>query len=97
MLRKKVRIKVKKEWKDMKKDIHPEYRKVVLIDTSSDYKCLSGSTRSYDETIDWEDGNTYTLIRVGISAAAHPCHTGRHKADKVGGRIDRFKKKYNLK
>src|SRR5699024_5132613 len=83
--------------KSMKKGIHPEYRKVVFLDTSSNYKFLSGSTKDSDETIEWEDGNTYPLIRVEISSAPHRFYTGQQKADKVGGRIDRFKKKYNLK
>ncbi|GEL77270.1 type B 50S ribosomal protein L31 [Tenuibacillus multivorans] len=80
----------------MKNEIHPEYRKVVFLDTSSDFKFLSGSTLDSDETIEWEDGNTYPLIRVEISSASHPFYTGKQKADKVGGRVDRFKKKYNL-
>src|SRR5699024_156918 len=96
-LRTKDRNQLTKQRKDTKKDIHPEYRTVVFLDTSSDYKFLSGSTRSSDETIEWEDGNTYALIRVEISSATHPFYTGKQKADKVGGRIDRFKKKYNLK
>ncbi|GAB2542015.1 type B 50S ribosomal protein L31 [Gracilibacillus alcaliphilus] len=81
----------------MKEGIHPEYRKVVFLDTSSDYKFLTGSTTSSDETIEWEDGNTYPLIRVETSSASHPFYTGKQRADKVGGRVDRFKKKYNLK
>ncbi len=81
----------------MKKDIHPEYRKVVFLDTSSGFKFLSGSTKDSEETIEWEDGNTYPLIRVEISSASHPFYTGTQKADRVGGRVDRFKKKYNLK
>jgi len=81
----------------MKKGIHPEYRKVVFMDTSSEYKFLSGSTRTSDETIEWEDGNTYPLIRVEISSDTHPFYTGKQREDRAGGRIDRFKKKYNLK
>lgn len=81
----------------MKQGIHPEYRKVVFMDTSSGYKFLSGSTRNSEETIEWEDGNTYPLIRVEISSDTHPFYTGKQREDRAGGRIDRFKKKYNLK
>ncbi len=77
----------------MKEGLHPEYHKVVFLDTSSDYKFLGGSTKTSDETIEWEDGNSYPLIRVEISSASHPFYTGKQKADKVGGRVDRFKKK----
>ncbi|TFB19237.1 type B 50S ribosomal protein L31 [Filobacillus milosensis] len=80
----------------MKQNTHPEYRSVVFLDTSSDFKFLTGSTLESEETIEWEDGNTYPLIRVEISSASHPFYTGKQKADKVGGRVDRFKKKYNL-
>lgn len=80
----------------MKKGIHPEYQKVVFLDSSSGYKFLSGSTRTSEETIEWEDGNTYPVIRVEVSSDSHPFYTGKQKADKVGGRVDRFKKKYNM-
>ncbi len=80
----------------MKTGIHPEYRDVVFLDTSSNFKFLTGSTKNSEETIEWEDGNTYPLIRVEISSASHPFYTGKQKADKAGGRVDRFKKKYNL-
>lgn len=87
----------KKEWKDMKQDIHPEYHDVVFLDTSSGYKFLTGSTRTSDETIEWEDGKEYPVIRVEISSDTHPFYTGKQREDRVGGRIDRFKKKYNMK
>lgn len=86
----------KKEWTEMKKGIHPEYQKVVFLDTSSDFKFLSGSTRSSDETIEWTDGKTYPVIRVEVSSDTHPFYTGKQREDTAGGRIDRFKKKYNM-
>ena len=80
----------------MKKELHPDYHQVIFLDTSSDYKFLSGSTRTSDETMEWEDGNTYPVIRIEVSSDTHPFYTGKQKADRVGGRIDRFKKKYNM-
>lgn len=80
----------------MKKDLHPTYQKVIFLDTGSDYKFLSGSTKTSEETMTWEDGNEYPVIRVEISSDTHPFYTGKQKADRVGGRIDRFKKKYNM-
>ncbi len=81
----------------MKKELHPNYQKVIFLDTESNYKFLSGSTRSSDEKMEWEDGNEYPVIRVEISSDTHPFYTGKQKADRVGGRVDRFKKKYNMK
>jgi large subunit ribosomal protein L31 len=56
----------------MKEGIHPKYLPVVFYDVSSDYKFLSASTKTSNETIQWEDGNTYPLIKVEISSASHP-------------------------
>lgn len=82
----------------MKEGIHPKYQKVVFMDSSTGYKFLSGSTKTSNETIEWEDGNTYPLIRVEISSDSHPFFTGKQKiVDTAGGRVDKFKKKYNLK
>ncbi|WP_018923189.1 type B 50S ribosomal protein L31 [Salsuginibacillus kocurii] len=80
----------------MKQDIHPEYKKVVFLDTGTGFKFLSGSTYESEETIEWEDGNTYPLIKVEISSDSHPFYTGKQRLADTGGRIDRFKKKYNM-
>jgi large subunit ribosomal protein L31 len=46
------------------------------------------------ETIEWEDGKTYPLIKLEISSASHPFFTGKQRVHDAEGRIDRFKKKY---
>ena len=52
----------------MKKDIHPEdYRFVVFKDMSNDYSFLSRSTAPSSETVKWEDGNEYPLVKLEIS------------------------------
>ncbi len=79
----------------MKKGIHPEdYRFVVFKDFSSDYAFLSKSTAQTKDTIKWEDGNEYPLIKLDISSASHPFFTGKMKFVDTAGRIDKFKKKY---
>jgi large subunit ribosomal protein L31 len=78
----------------VKQGIHPEYREVVFVDTSSDFKFLTRSTVKTDETIEWEDGNTYPLVRVEISSASHPFYTGKQILVDSGGRIERFRKRY---
>lgn len=78
----------------MKADIHPEYRKVVFQDISSDFSFLTRSTMSAKETIKWEDGEEYPLIKVEVSSASHPFYTGKHKIMDSGGRVDRFKRRY---
>lgn len=75
-------------------DIHPNYRPVVFQDTSSDFTFLTRSTIETDETIEWEDGETYPLARVEISSASHPFFTGKQKLVDTGGRVERFQKRY---
>jgi large subunit ribosomal protein L31 len=78
----------------MKADIHPEYNQVVFQDISSDFAILTRSTIKSKETIKWEDGNEYPLVKVEVSSASHPFYTGKHKVLDSGGRVDRFKKRY---
>ncbi len=79
----------------MKKDLHPkEYRTVVFKDTSNDTTFLTKSTAASRETIQWEDGNEYPLIKVEISNTSHPFYTGKSMFVDTAGRIDKFKKRY---
>lgn len=78
----------------MKKNIHPEYREVVFQDASSDFKFLTRSTMTSKETIQWEDGNTYPLIRVEVTSASHPFYTGKNLFVDTAGRVEKFYKRY---
>ena len=78
----------------MKDGIHPEYREVVFQDMSSDFAFLTRSTIESKETVKWEDGKEYPLVKVEVSSASHPFYTGKHKVLDSGGRVDRFKKRY---
>lgn len=78
----------------MKPDIHPNNKPVVFQDLSSDFAFLTKSTMSSKETIKWEDGNEYPLIKVDISSHSHPFYTGKQKTLDVGGRVDKFRRRY---
>ncbi len=78
----------------MKPEIHPEYREVVFQDLSSDLVFKTRSTIKTKDTIKWEDGNEYPLVKVEVSSASHPFYTGQHKIVDSGGRVDKFKKRY---
>jgi len=80
----------------MKKGIHPEYRQVVFQDISSDFAFLTRSTMDSKESISWEDGNEYPLVKVEISSKSHPFYTGKQKIMDTAGRVDRFRRKYGL-
>jgi large subunit ribosomal protein L31 len=66
------------------------------MDTNSGTSFLSGSTKQLNETVQWEDGNTYPLLKVEISSDTHPFYTGKQKFADKGGRVERFKQKYKL-
>lgn len=75
----------------MKKDLHPtDYRPVVFQDDAAGFAFLTNSTATTSDTIKWEDGNTYPLIKVHISSASHPFYTGQEKLVDTEGRVDRF-------
>jgi large subunit ribosomal protein L31 len=79
----------------MKKDIHPkEYRTVVFKDFSCDESWLSRSCASTRDSIVWEDGKEYPLIKLEISSLSHPFFTGKVKFVDTAGRIDKFNKKF---
>jgi large subunit ribosomal protein L31 len=81
----------------MKADIHPRYQPVVFQDLSSDFAFLTRSTMTSKETIKWEDGKEYPLIKVEVSSASHPFYTGKHKIVDSGGRVDKFRRRYGAK
>jgi len=81
--------------KEMKKGIHPEsYRFVVFKDTSNDYSFMTRSTVATRDTIVWEDGKEYPLVKLEISHTSHPFFTGKMKLVDTAGRVDKFKSRY---
>ena len=78
----------------MKKDIHPDYRPVVFQDSGADFAFLTRSTVASKETITWEDGQEYPLVRVDVSSKSHPFYTGKQNIVDTAGRVDRFRRKY---
>ena len=63
----------------MKQGIHPDYREVVFQDEDAGFAFLTRSTIKTSETISWEDGNDYPLVKLEISSASHPFFTGKQK------------------
>lgn len=67
--------------KGMKNGIHPEYKEAEI-------RCACGEvikTRSTKE-----------VINVEICSKCHPFFTGKQKLVDTGGRVDRFKKRFNI-
>jgi large subunit ribosomal protein L31 len=65
----------------MKEKIHPNYQPTTV-------HCACGNT--------FETASTKKEIRVEICSKCHPFFTGRQKLVDTGGRVDRFKKRFNL-
>ena len=79
----------------MKKGRHPEdYRLVVFKDMSNDYTFLSRSCAPSKDTVKWEDGNEYPLIKLEISHKSHPFFTGKMQFVDTAGRVDKFRNRY---
>jgi large subunit ribosomal protein L31 len=81
----------------MKADIHPKYHPVVFQDVTTDFSFLTRSTMKSKETVKWEDGKEYPLVKIDISSASHPFYTGKHKIVDTGGRVDKFNRRYAAK
>ena len=67
----------------MKKDIHPNYHEVEVV-------CACGNTFKTRSTIAGD------RMRIDICGKCHPYYTGKQKLVDTAGRVDKFKKKYNL-
>ena len=70
-----------KEVSSVKEGIHPKYGEAVV-------RCACGET--------FTTGSVKKEIRVEICSKCHPFFTGKQKFVDTGGRVDRFKRKYNL-
>ena len=68
-----------------------DYRFVVFSDDAAKFSFLTRSTAKSEETIKWEDGKEYPLVKIQISSKSHPFFTGEEKIIDTEGRVDRFK------
>ena len=79
----------------MKAGIQPEnYRLVVFKDMSNDYSFITKSCAQSKETIKWEDGNEYPVVKLEISHKSHPFYTGKQQLVDTAGRVDKFKTRF---
>jgi large subunit ribosomal protein L31 len=80
----------------MKPDIHPDYHKVLFVDTSTGKEWVSRSTITSDKTKE-VDGEELPVIRLEISSDSHPFWTGQQRSMDAEGRVERFNKRYGKK
>ena len=70
-----------KEVTKMKEGLHPNYQQ-------SEIKSAFGAV--------YKTCSTKADMRVDICSSCHPFFTGKQKLVDTGGRVDRFKKRFNL-
>ena len=83
----------------MKSGAHPEYKAVIFLDTSSNHPFLTRSTIDTKgrETMKWEDGKEYPVVKIEVSSESHPYYTGKQKIVDTAGRVEKFKRRYTKK
>ena len=81
----------------MKEGIHPEYREVVFVDLSSDFRFVTRSTAPTREKIVWKDGKEYPLVKLDTSSESHPFYTGAQTRVVEAGRVEKFRQKFAAK
>lgn len=80
----------------MKQGIHPDYHKVLFVDTATGDEWVSRSTKTSGETRE-VDGEQLPVIKLEISAHSHPFWTGTMRELDSDGKIDRFRRRYARK
>ncbi len=78
----------------MKPDIHPDYHPVVFQDATTGDAFLTRSTLTSERSVEWEDGRTYPLVVVDISASSHPFWTGSRRHIDTAGQVEKFRRRY---
>ncbi|MCA9512224.1 MAG: type B 50S ribosomal protein L31 [Myxococcota bacterium] len=80
----------------MKPDIHPDYHKVLFVDSATGSEWVSRSTMTSQETREI-DGEPLPVIKLEISSVSHPFWTGQLRELDSDGKIDRFRKRWGSK
>jgi len=77
----------------VKKDIHPDYHKVLFVDNATGKEWVSRSTFTSQHTKQ-VDGEELPVMRMEVSSESHPFWTGQQRQVDSEGRVDRFRKRY---
>jgi large subunit ribosomal protein L31 len=80
----------------VKADIHPDYHKVLYVDTATGDEWVSRSTLTSKETKE-VDGEEIPVVKLEISSCSHPFWTGKMRELDADGKIDRFRRRYGKK
>lgn len=67
----------------MKANIHPKYQEITIT-------CSCGNTFNTRSTLERD-------LHIDVCSACHPFYTGKQKIMDTAGRVDKFRRKYQLK
>lgn len=79
-----------------KKNTHPQYQKVLFVDSATGHRFVCGSALQSKEVETFE-GVEYPVCRVSVSSASHPFFTGGKGLVDAEGRVDKFNKRFGPK
>jgi large subunit ribosomal protein L31 len=80
----------------VKQGIHPDYHKVLFVDSATGVEWVTRSTLTSNETRE-VNGETLPVVKLEISSASHPFWTGTMRELDSDGKIDRFRRRYQRK
>jgi len=80
----------------MKAEIHPDYHKVIFVDSATGNEWMSRSTMTSKETRE-VDGEQVPVVKLEITSISHPFWTGQMRELDADGKIDRFRKRWGGK
>jgi len=80
----------------VKADTHPDYHKVLFVDTATGDEWVTRSTLKSSETRE-VDGEQIPVVKLEISSYSHPFWTGKLREVDADGKIDRFRRRYGKK
>ena len=80
----------------MKKNTHPQYQKVLFVDSATGNRMICGSALQTKEREVFE-GVEYPVCRVSVSSVSHPLWTGKSGFVDEAGRVDKFNRRYGAK
>jgi large subunit ribosomal protein L31 len=80
----------------MKEGIHPDYREVLFIDVSNDFRFVTRSTIQTRETAEF-NGKTYPLAKIEVSSESHPFYTATQTIMDPAGRVEKYNKKFGAR
>jgi large subunit ribosomal protein L31 len=80
----------------VRKGIHPDYHKVLFVDSATGQEWITRSTLTSAETREIE-GEQIPVVKLEVSSFSHPFWTGKLRELDSDGKIDRFRRRYAKK